>query len=151
MSVESQFAKVSGRLIRDDRGVERGRMLHSIGLKTAGRFFAFTTKGELVVKLPARRVAELIAMNVGQPCAPRPGRPMREWVRLTPPAEGACAAYVVEARDFVTAQANGPSGGVGDRSRSRGPVSSRPSRRASASRGVGLAPRRPGQSTGGSS
>jgi hypothetical protein len=100
MSVGSQFAKVAERLLGDD-GVEQGRMLRADGLKTAGRFFAFTTKEDLVVKLPAARVDELIASGAGRPCDPRKGRPMRDWVRPTPADEAACAAYVIEARNFV--------------------------------------------------
>ncbi len=36
---------------------------------------------------------------------------MQEWVRLTPTDEAACAAYVMEARDFVAAQ-GGTKGGA---------------------------------------
>jgi len=104
--LEDLFQSVSRRLLEEHPEDEQGRMLQSVGLKTSGKFFAFPTKGELVVKLPAARVEELIASGAGQPCNPRgQGRPMREWVRLTPPHEAACAAYVTEARDFVVAQA----------------------------------------------
>lgn len=106
MSIESQFANVSDQLLGDDSRVEQGRMLHSAGLKTTGKFFAFTTKSQLVVKLPAARVAELIANGAGKPCEPRKGRPMREWILLTPADEDACTAYVVEARDFVASHTN---------------------------------------------
>ncbi len=100
MSGEGQFALIAERLLGDD-GVEQGRMLRATGLKTAGKFFAFATKGELVVKLPAPRVVELIASGAGRPCDPRKGRPMREWVRLTPAGKTTSAAYVIEARNFV--------------------------------------------------
>jgi len=106
MSIESYFANVSEQLLGDDRRVEQGRMLHSAGLKTTGKFFAFTTKGQLVVKLPAARVAELLANGAGQPCEPRKGRPMREWIVLTPADQDACTAYVVEAHDFVARLTN---------------------------------------------
>jgi hypothetical protein len=100
MRVPHHFAAVADRLL-GDVDVEQGRMLHAPGLKVRGRFFAFTTKEELVVKLPAARVNELIAGGAGRPCDPRKGRPMREWVRLTPADETACATYMVEARHFV--------------------------------------------------
>ena len=81
-------------------------MLHAIGLKTAGTFYAFTTRDDLVVKLPAARVTELIASGAGRACDPRGGRPMRQWVRITPDDEPSCTAYVTEARDFVASYTN---------------------------------------------
>jgi len=103
VQLEDVFESVSRQLLDEHPEDERGRMLHSAGLKTAGTFYAFTTTGALVVKLPAARVDDLIATGAGQPCDPGKGRPMREWVRLTPADEGACAAYVLEARTFVAA------------------------------------------------
>jgi hypothetical protein len=85
------------------RGVERGKMLSASGLRdpAAGKFFAFVTRGQLVVKLPAERVSELIASGEGQVFAAGKGRPMKEWVGLSPADEAACAAYMREARKFV--------------------------------------------------
>lgn len=57
-------------------------MLRASGLRTAGRFYAFATPADLVVKLPASRVDELINSGRGLTCSPRPGRPMKEWVRI---------------------------------------------------------------------
>ena len=76
-------------------------MLQSPGLRTAGRFYAFATQGDVMVKLPAARVAALIDSGLGLPCSPRPGRPMREWVRLRAPDEEACLGYLLESRSFV--------------------------------------------------
>ncbi|MEU4704561.1 hypothetical protein [Nonomuraea dietziae] len=89
------------RMLARHPGDEQGSMLHSPGLKAGGRFYAFATRDDLVVKLPASRVAELIAAGVGRVCDPRGGRPMREWVRLTPTDEHTCVAFLEEARDFV--------------------------------------------------
>lgn len=104
--LEEAFDRIGRRLLDEHPEDERGRMLRSASLKTAGKSFAFITKAELVVKLPAARVNELIALGAGQPCDPGHGRPMSEWVRLTPPDEPACAAYVFEARTFVAARTN---------------------------------------------
>jgi hypothetical protein len=101
MTVEEMFDEVGGRLVDEHAGVEQGRILHSVGLKTAGKFFAFVARGELVVKLPAKRVDELVSGSAGRPFDAGRGRPMKEWVRLRPADEAACAAYVVEARRFV--------------------------------------------------
>lgn len=100
------FDRASRKLLDEHPGDELGRMLHSPGLKTAGKFYAFATGGDLVVKLPAARVTELIATGAGRACEPRPGRPMRQWVRLAPVDAGSCTAYLVEAREFVASHAN---------------------------------------------
>ncbi|GAA1500506.1 hypothetical protein GCM10009827_006520 [Dactylosporangium maewongense] len=81
---------------------EIGRMLGSPALRAGGRCYAFVAGDDLILKLPAARVAELVAGGAGRPCSPRPGRPMREWVRVQPDL-----SYVVEARTFVA----GPSPG----------------------------------------
>ncbi|HEV2088799.1 MAG TPA: hypothetical protein VGR21_10850 [Cryptosporangiaceae bacterium] len=78
-------------------------MLRSPGLKTAGKFYAFATADDLVVKLPSSRVDELVASGRGLPCSPRPGRPMREWVRIPAPDAESCLSYLLEARTFVSA------------------------------------------------
>ena len=81
-------------------------MLQSPGLKTAGAFYAFVTAADVVVKLPAQRVSALVDSGRGAPCSPRPGRPMREWVRLADLDEPTCLAYVLEARAFVSGGAS---------------------------------------------
>jgi hypothetical protein len=53
------------------------------------------------VKLPAFRVAVLIATGEGRVCEPRRGRPMRQWVPLDPAGEGECLAYLREARAYL--------------------------------------------------
>ena len=54
-----------------------------------------------MVKLPAERVTELIASGKGHAFDAGKGRPMKEWVGLSPADETACAAYMREARKFV--------------------------------------------------
>ena len=80
---------------------EEGWMLHSPGLRTAGKFYGFASAEALVVKLPAARVAELVADGQGGPCSPRPGHPMREWVVIPNPDAQTCVSYLLEARAFV--------------------------------------------------
>jgi len=100
MSVQQLFDEVSTRLLHDDPGVERARMFNSLGLRTGGRFFAAVSRDRLLVKLPAPRVAELVATGAGEPFHSG-GRLMREWVLLDPADGTACGAYVTEARGFV--------------------------------------------------
>ncbi|MFF3621307.1 hypothetical protein [Streptomyces sp. NPDC002467] len=83
---------------------ERGRMLRSLGVKTGGKFYAFSTEEDVVVKLPAGRVTELVGAGVGAPCETRPGHPMREWVRVVPEDVDGCLAYLREARAFVAGE-----------------------------------------------
>ncbi|WP_346623668.1 hypothetical protein [Blastococcus montanus] len=97
----SAFSAAVGRVLAEHPGDEEGRMLHAPGVRTGGRFYGFSTADTLVVKLPAGRVAELIAAGRGEPCSPRPGHPMREWVCIPEPEEDACVDHLLEARAFV--------------------------------------------------
>ena len=101
--VQALFDRVSERLLGEDAELERTRMFSSEGLKTAGKFFAMVSRGELVVKLPRERVDELVAAGAGHRFDPGHGRLMKEWVALRPADEEACTAYVTEARRFVAA------------------------------------------------
>lgn len=95
------FAAVSRRVLAEFPDDEPGRMLHSPGLRTSGRFYAFASDDDVVLKLPATRVAGMISSGAGLECSPRPGHPMREWVKILAPDETTCLARVLEARSFV--------------------------------------------------
>lgn len=103
-NVECQFAAVSARLIAQNTAVEQGRMLHAPGLKVSGTFFAFASKGDICIKIPAGRVRALLAAGIGRPLEIRKGSPLREWIRVTPASEDACTSYLIEALDFVAHQ-----------------------------------------------
>jgi hypothetical protein len=95
---------LSGGVLGRPAGLARGRTRgeESEGLRTrAGRFFAFVRRGELVVKLPAAHVSELVASGEGTPFDADKGRPMREWVCLRPADESTLASYAAEASAFV--------------------------------------------------
>lgn len=100
------FAEGTFALVREDLlvvfpGDQAGKMLQSPGLKTAGKFYAFATADDLVIKLPAARVEELIRDNAGLACSPRPGIPMKQWVRIPAPDAETCRDYLMKARAFV--------------------------------------------------
>jgi hypothetical protein len=99
----SAFEAAARRMLAADDAVEHGRMFHNDGLKVDGRFLGFATKDDVVVKLPAHRVRELIACGEGRPCQIGK-RTMREWVRLRPADEGTCVAYLSEAREFAASR-----------------------------------------------
>lgn len=103
MTDPERFERVAQRLLDEFPGDERGKMLHSPGIKVGGKAYGFAPPGELIVKLPEARVQALIAGGEGQPCAPGGRSPMREWIRLQPADDAACEAYLREARAFVAA------------------------------------------------
>ena len=78
------FAEVREALTAGD-GVSEGRMFGSSGLKFGGKVFAMEVKGQLVVKLSAARVDELVAAGARR-FDPGHGRLMREWASVGPDA-----------------------------------------------------------------
>ena len=74
-------------------------------LRVNGAFFATAghANEELIVKLPAGRVDELIAQGVGQPFAPA-GRRFREWVAIAAPDRALWQQLIAEAHQFVAAE-----------------------------------------------
>jgi uncharacterized protein YndB with AHSA1/START domain len=97
------FELAAEQLLDRDPAVERGRMFNATGLKTAGKFFAFPHGEEIVLKLPAERVEELVTSGAGNPFDAGKGRPMREWVSVRPDDRADCAEYMLEARNFLAA------------------------------------------------
>ena len=82
--------------------VTEGTMFGSKGLRTGKKFFAIWWHEQLVVKLPAERLAELVAAGDGQPFEPMPGRGMNGWLVVEPSVEWAPLA--AQARAHVEAQ-----------------------------------------------
>ena len=83
--------------------IEKGTMMGFPCLRFAGTFFASADHrtGDLVVKLPAPRVQELIAEGTGQPFAPA-GRTFREWVLIAERDAGMWEEMINEAQKFVS-------------------------------------------------
>jgi uncharacterized protein YndB with AHSA1/START domain len=97
------FDVAAERLLQRDPNVERGRMFNAVGLKAGGKFFAFPRGDEIVLKLPAERVEELVTTGAGNPFDAGKGRPMKEWVTVRPTDGSDCAEYMLEARNFLAA------------------------------------------------
>lgn len=51
-------------------------------LKVNGKIYASLTRGRLLLKLPARRVDELVRLNIGDPFSSGPGRVKKEWLTV---------------------------------------------------------------------
>jgi len=69
--------------LRDEPRVTIGKVFSSVGLRVNGKIFVMVVRGNVVMKLPRARVAQLVADNAGQPFEPAPGRSMKEWITLT--------------------------------------------------------------------
>ena len=91
-------------LARD--GIDQGTLMGFPCLRVRGAFFATCDHrtGELIVKLPRTRVAELIDAGEGEPFAPA-GRTFKEWLLVPERDEDRWRALVDEALSFVEAGA----------------------------------------------
>jgi hypothetical protein len=98
---EQLFWKLADTLLMQGT-VTRSTMMGYPCLRVNGHFFACVerTTGNLVVKLPAGRVNDLVSSGLGIAFAPN-GRVFREWVALPIPDEDEWTAFLDEARTFV--------------------------------------------------
>ena len=71
------------------------------GLRYGGKIFAMFVRGDLVVKLPARRVDELVTAGHGRRFDANKGTPMREWFAAYPDCPLTWSALAREALDFA--------------------------------------------------
>lgn len=97
---EQRFGSLSDSLLADP-GISEGRMFGSQGLKIGGKVFAMLVRGRLVVKLPAERVAALVAAGAGELFDPGHGRLMKEWITVLPGADVDWQALALEAKTYV--------------------------------------------------
>jgi hypothetical protein len=79
---------------------EGGSGFGSNALKINKSIFAMLVNDQLVIKLPAARVAGLISSGDGLPFDAGKGKPMKEWVGLTAD-DARCRELVAEAMAFV--------------------------------------------------
>jgi hypothetical protein len=73
--------------IENESGISRGRMFGSEGLKVGKQVFAMEVKGRLVVKLSIERAEELRWKGLAEAFDPSHGRPMKQWVAVSPEAK----------------------------------------------------------------
>jgi TfoX/Sxy family transcriptional regulator of competence genes len=99
---EQIFERLVPERLRDPQ-VKVGRMYGSNprGLTVNGKIFAFMSQGKLVVKMPAERVADLVASGVGQPFDAGKGKVMKEWMEMDAGASRRWRSLMVEAQKFV--------------------------------------------------
>ncbi len=85
----------------NDRNVGQMKMFGSVGLKVKGKVFTFYRKGDLVLKLPEDRVAELVKSKKGKLFDPGHGRTSKAWIEVSPKAAKEWRALSKESYAFV--------------------------------------------------
>lgn len=101
--VADSFGELAASLMdRDGVALGSGRRgFGSDALNFKGRIFAIGKPGSLVLKLPAKRVAELLESGLGVPFDAGKGRPMREWIVIKGSSEDEWQALAEEALRFA--------------------------------------------------
>ncbi len=88
--------------LRTEPGVNEGTGFGSSpGLRVDGRIFAMLARDGLVVKLAARRCAELVAAQMGKPFDRGQGRPLKEWVVIHDASQRDWPGLALEALTYV--------------------------------------------------
>jgi hypothetical protein len=104
LTPEARFEDLVDELIGTD-GVTPPRGGSGFGrsaLRYQGKIFAMFVRGQLVVKLPAQRVGELIADGDGVRFDANKGTPMKEWFSLDPQSPRAWLPLAREALEFAS-------------------------------------------------
>jgi hypothetical protein len=84
----------------ESRGARRS--FGSTSLKANGKIFAMLVKEHLVVKLPAKRVDELVAAGAGDRFDPGHGRVQKEWLSIASPQWDVWMELASESETFVS-------------------------------------------------
>lgn len=92
-----------------DPDVSRGYVFGNPGLKLGRKVIGCEFDGDLVVKLGAERVTELVGAGAARAFDPMGGRPMKAWAQISEPDSGdpreEWIALVEEAKGVVRAEA----------------------------------------------
>ncbi len=103
MNGETLFWKVADELQAEDPRIVEGTIMSSRCLRVGKEFLALVDRKDsgLVVKLPKKRVAELIASGKGQAFAPA-GRVFKEWLLVPDVDRRRWLALLREGIEFVS-------------------------------------------------
>ena len=105
MSAEARYADLEDRLLRETDAQRPSKPgFGSNGLWAGGKLFVMLTNGRLVVKLPRRRVDELVDAGDGERFDPGHGRVMKEWLSLNPESLQDWFALAREALDYAVSR-----------------------------------------------
>jgi hypothetical protein len=103
---QADFDRLAASLSKDPRvdppEMAKAKGFGSKGLKVRRRMFAFfSSKGELVFKLPAARVEALVAAGRGHRFDPGHGRLMKEWLAVDGGTRAGWTRLAQEALEFA--------------------------------------------------
>ena len=101
LMAETRFDAIVEPYSGDPRVTRGSGFGSSPGRRVDGRIFAMLVRGELVVKLPRQRVAELAEAGTARWFDAGKGRPMREWASVGVAQVGIWPELVAEAYEFV--------------------------------------------------
>jgi hypothetical protein len=79
-----------------------GRGFGSNALRVRGKVFAMLVRGQLVVKLPRKRVDSLVSSGDGARFDANKGTPMKEWFKMDPASDLEWESVAREAMAFVS-------------------------------------------------
>ena len=96
MTAEEYWTKVKEHFLKMSDVQRQGQ-----ALKTMKKMFAMLSKGNFVVKLPKKRVEELISSGIGLPYDPGSGKMMKEWVIIPIEYADRWIEYAAEAKEFA--------------------------------------------------
>jgi hypothetical protein len=101
-SAERRYARLTQAFLGRANVTQEGKGFGSSALKVDGRIFAMlSSRSEFVVKLPRKRVDELINSGEGVAFDGGKGRPMKEWLVIPPTSSLDWASVAEEALAFV--------------------------------------------------
>jgi len=102
MTPEDRYVELVRSFLGTPGVTQEGRGFGSDALKVDGRIFAMvSSRGQFVVKLPRKRVDQLVAAGEGKRFDPGHGRLMKEWLALGPASSLDWQPLAEEARRFV--------------------------------------------------
>lgn len=101
-STEQLYKQLTDLFLARRNVTQEGEGFGSSALKVNGRIFAMLTPASrFIVKLPRRRVQELVESGEGLPFDAGKGRPMNEWVIIQPASSVEWTSIAEEALAFV--------------------------------------------------
>ena len=85
-----------------DESLGARRAFGATSLKANGKIFAMLVKDKLVVKLPRKRVDELVDAGVGERFDPGHGRIQKQWLSIFSQEPGEWLDLATQSEEFVS-------------------------------------------------